>query len=231
MSDLAVQFLSGHIDHRREVREHSAKFNLNLVTAHHSALNAVISYKNRTPNRIPKGLKDEEKNILGRMLLMAQFLQGVDITETAISEGLYAQAGNLLKQELETLTAIEEFRKGKRKNKNTPNIQNSRYTKFKELYCQYNEIAHPSHEETLEALFLGEKNGHRYAKTNPRFHANVFRKFYGNQATFFVMLFEQMENLFFEAFEIEGNEEEHGLVVEALNLLLKEKIIFLEPRK
>ena len=47
----------------------------------------------------------------------------------------------------------------------------------------------------------------------------------------FVMLFEQMENLFFEAFEIEGNEEEHGLVVEALNLLLKEKIIFLEPRK
>ena len=47
--------------------------------------------------------------------LVASFFQGVDITETAISEGLYGQAAALLRQELETIAALEEVELGRRR--------------------------------------------------------------------------------------------------------------------
>ena len=97
-------FLKQHAEHRSKIREFSKAANKNLLTAHQLAFSAVISYQDRI-----QGQKYEanDPSIKGRMGLIAQFIQEVELTETAISEGLYANAANLLKQELETLGRIE----------------------------------------------------------------------------------------------------------------------------
>ena len=89
-----------------------------------------------------------------RLTLIATFMQGMNFTERLISEGYYAKAAAVLKQDYEIMTRIAEEKKGVAKRGVTPNV------KFappgsQRLYGELNDVAHPSQPEILGKL-LGE---------------------------------------------------------------------------
>lgn len=87
--------------------------------------------------------------------MIASFVQGIDLTETSISEGFYLQAAALLKQELETVAALVEVRGGKRNEKRTPNVGVVPWN-LGQLYGSLNEAAHVSESSVLQTI-LGMK--------------------------------------------------------------------------
>ena len=214
-------FLKQHAEHRSKIRELSKAVNKNLLTAHQFAFSAVISYQNRI-----QGQKYEanDPSIKGRMGLIAQFIQGVEITETAISEGLYANAANLLKQELETLGAIEEFEAGERRDRNVPGFR-GRLSGFGRRYGEFNDVSHPTRQEIVESL-TAFSEGERYGPTTiPQFNNELYQMLYGNQAMFLVILLGQMQPVFLEVFGLDWDEEETRLASSAIRILIDEGIV------
>lgn len=86
-----------------------------------------------------------------RLLLLASFIQGIDLCETSISEGFYLQAAALLKQELETIAAIEEVKAGRRQDGRTPNVAYAPWS-LGQLYGALNDAAHVGKGEVLQAV-------------------------------------------------------------------------------
>ncbi len=214
-------FLEQHAKHRSKIRELSKAASKNLLTAHQFAFSAVISYQNRIQGR---KYEAHDPSIKGRMGLIAQFIQGVEITETAISEGLYANAANLLKQELETLGAIEEFEVNERRDRKVPSFR-GRLSGFGRLYGDFNDVAHPTRQEIVESLTTFSE-AERYGPTTiPQFNKELYQMLYGNQAMFLVILLSQMQPVFLEVFGLDWNEEETHLASSAVRILIDEGII------
>ncbi|GGF00348.1 hypothetical protein GCM10011611_02450 [Aliidongia dinghuensis] len=118
-----------------------------LLDAHllaFSTLVSIVTKKAGQPGRTSASLS-------GRMSLIASFIQGVDICEVCVSEGLYFQAANLLKQELETIAAIEEFKIGQRRENRTPNISRAG-PGAGPLYSDLNAAAHVADQALLSRL-------------------------------------------------------------------------------
>ena len=216
-----VAFIEKHKEHRVEIREKSKATNKNLLTAHQLAFSAVISYQNRI-----QGIRYEAKDdsIKARMSLNAQFIQGAELTESAISEGLYANAANLLKQELETLAAFDEYEAGDRRDGKTPSFRD-RLAGFGRRYGEFNEIAHPTRQEIVESLSTFSDKEFYGPTTIPQFNSNIYHMFYGNQALFLVMLFVRMRSVFIEVFDVDWDEEEARLATSALRVLVEEGIV------
>ena len=216
-----LPFLENHLKHRREIREKSKGSNKELLTAHQLAFSAIISYQNRI-----QGLRYEAVDlaIKGRMSLLAQFIQGIDLTETAISEGLYANAANLLKQELEIIAAFDEHRDGIRLDGKTPRFKGM-LAGFGRRYGELNEIAHPTRQEIVESLSTFSDKGRYGPTTIPQFNAELYQIFYGTQAMFFIMLLGRMRSLFLEVFGLDYSEAEVRLATSALKILIDQGTI------
>lgn len=214
-------FLEQHAQHRSKIRELSKDVNRNLLTAHQCAFSAVISYQNRIQGKI---IYVENFSTKGRMSLIAQFIQGVEITETAISEGLYAIAANLLKQELEVLGAIDEFEAAQRRDGKVPSFR-GRLSGFGRRYGEFNDIAHPTRQDIVESLATFS-DGERYRPTTiPQFNRELYQILYGSQAMFLLMLLGQMQSVFFDVFGVDWDEEETNLATSAIRILLDQGVI------
>jgi hypothetical protein len=209
------------MEHRSAIRKKSKALNANLLTAHQLAFSAVISYQDRIQGR---QYEATDPSIRGRMSLIAQFVQGVDITEVAISEGLYANAANLLKQELEILVAIDEYQAGKRRDGRSPNVRNI-LSRFYNRYSEFNNLAHPTRQEILESLSTFSDGEHYGPTTIPRFNAELYHILYGNQAMFLVMIFARMRTVFREVFDMDWDDEETRIITSALRILVDEGIV------
>ena len=85
------------------------------------------------------------------MGLIAQFILGTEITNTAILEGFYPQAANLLKQEIETIAALEECAQGKRVSGVNPRVS-VLPIEWRKAYGNMNKLAHPSEHDLLNAF-------------------------------------------------------------------------------
>lgn len=147
----AIHLLS-EINRRREENWEISKSNYGaLLDAHLSATTCIGSLL------LKMNLRPGESNesISGRLSLIASFIQGIDLCETTISEGLYAQAANLLKQELETIAAIEEFIIGNRKDGKTPNVRFVNWDMGR-IYGELNKVAHVSERKVLDPLYQME---------------------------------------------------------------------------
>lgn len=152
----AVELLASVAKHGMSIREKSKTGYGRLLDAHMLAT-GVLGHALKRKNLIP-GKSDE--SISSRLLLMATFVQGISICETAISEGLYAQAAALQKQELETIAALEEYAKGTRKDGKTPNVKNSNVNwGLSTLYGPLNELAHVAKTDILNSLYGAEQQG------------------------------------------------------------------------
>lgn len=145
----AVRLLSDQMSNRVEVREKfRAKFP-ELTDAHQFALSALAATITR---HMAKKIEAPSADVEGQIALIAQFLTGVDLCESAIAEGLYSQGATLLKQELETVAAIEEYREGRRADGKTPRIGISVTEGYGEVYGRLNEISHVSRHEVAKRL-------------------------------------------------------------------------------
>jgi len=159
-----------------------------LLSAHQFAFSAEISYQNRISG---VRFEPQSKSINERLGVIAQFIQGTDLTETAITEGLYPQAANLLKQELESISVIDEHEEGTRIDGRVPRFRGP-ISAFGTRHGELNDIAHPTRQDVIERLNTFA-DGERYGPTSvPQFNAEIWKLMYGTQATFLIMLLGRM---------------------------------------
>ena len=197
-----------------------------LIDAHNFAFSALASMSARFSGR---RFKEQSKSIEGRMSLAAQFIQGIDICETSISEGLYSQAAALLKQELETLAAIDEFEIGRRKDGRTPNIGNGIMSGFGRVYGDLNNIAHVSQHELARQLVTIEQGEICAPSLVPHYNGDHARFLYGYHVYFIIEVTNQVSRIFEEIFSEGLSKEEGDWAFCAMMILLKEKVIELPP--
>lgn len=219
---LANEFLSAHHAHRTRVRNDSHQHFKSILRAHQLSLTAIVSFQDQAG-----GLKfnSGNGNVDGRMGLIAQFIQGIALAFSATSEGLYPQAANLMKQELETILAIAEYEEGKRKEKKTPQFK-GKMTGWAKHYGRLNELAHPSRSEIVQNFAYYSDGMGRLAgpTTIPQYNAEAYRRLLGTQALMMTVLFVQMKKLYQEVFYIMPDDADDGLIRSAVQILTEEKI-------
>lgn len=102
------------------------------------------------------------ESISNRLQLIIQYAQGVGVTESTISEGLYVKANAVLKQDYEILTRIREYKINAAKIGKTPNVKHAP-AGSQQFYGELNSVAHPSNPHLLSSLsnklFDGEISG------------------------------------------------------------------------
>lgn len=150
----AVELLAGLKQKGEEVREKSKAGYGRALEAHMLLTGAVRSMVARQNGKVGKTSEQLSK----RLLLIASFVQGIDLTETSVSEGLYLQAAALLKQELETIAALAEVREGKRVDQRTPNVGVVPWS-LGQLYGALNAAAHVAESGVLQTILGMEKQG------------------------------------------------------------------------
>lgn len=181
--DEGLQLFAHQRRRRSEVRTHSLKTYGELKDAHWLATSVIANSTSRVSAK-PGRSSAELSHLLS---LSASFIQGIDICETAISEGLYLQAAALLKQEMETRAAIQEVRDKKRKSGSTPNVKNM--GELSVLYGDLNRAAHVSDERLMQEIVRLEIDQQRTgAPLFPVFNVELAKLFYGFHVVLVTMM-------------------------------------------
>lgn len=170
----AVQFLVYQHRHRSTVRKTFIREAGDLVSAHEFVLSAIVQFLGRFAGKKWKSdLSDETREKIKQVSqLSALFLQGVDPSEVAISEGLYGQAATLVRQRMEILGAIDEVWSGKRNPRSTPKIT-SLSPETRRHYGMLSELSHaavPDYLNTMHASTRGTLVG---TSLTPTFNKDV----------------------------------------------------------
>lgn len=198
----------------------------NLIDAHHLAFSAVCAMVSRFSGR---RFEPQPQSAEGQMSLTAQFIQGIDICEVSISEGLYAQAAGLLKQELETLAAVDEFKRGQRREKITPKVGRGATKAFGPIYGDLNDIAHVARHDVVRQLVTVE-HGEICAPTLiPQYNRRLATFLYGYHIYFIIEMTRQVDRIFQMIFGEGLSQQENEWTSTAMLILLKEDIINLSP--
>jgi hypothetical protein len=224
--DPASELMGTQMEHRQRIREQWKKDAGDLIDAHMFATSVVANMTSRISGR---RFERQSKEIEGRLTLTAQFIQGIEICEVAISEALYSQAAALLKQELETLAAIDEFEKDRRKNGKTPNVGTGAMRAFGPIYGDLNNIAHPSRDDIARNVVLFEKGEICGPSAIPQYNQELARFLYGNHVYFIISLAVQIKRIFREIFDEGFSKEEEQWLLSATMILLREKVVKLPP--
>jgi len=218
--------MAAQLEARQTIRQRWKHDAGDLLIAHELAFSALSSMIDRFSGR---KFAHQPKAIEGRLSLLAQFVQGVEICETAISEGLSSQAAALLKQELETLAAVDEFTLNTRRDGVTPNIKNGPLSGFGPLYGELNNIAHPSRHDVVRQLATIETGSICAPTTIPQYNAELIRLFYGYHVYFIVEMTKRAAAVFRHLFNEELSDDEAHWASRALAILLEEKVINFHP--
>lgn len=116
-----------------------------------AALSRVITAKSGQP-----GATDQSRS--DRLVLISAFVQGALHTESLISQGQYAKASAVLKQDYELVARLAEIRAGAAKAGITPQVKHA--AKGSQwMYGELNKIAHPSNESMLNDLMSRLEKG------------------------------------------------------------------------
>lgn len=202
-SSPAVVLLAHQLSKREEVRARWKEDAHDLLMAHQFALSAIYRAIDRFSGRKfePRG-----PSVEGRMSLTAQFLQGVDLCETAISEGMYSQAAALLKQEMETIEAMHEFVQGTRREGRTPRI-GGRLVGWGPIYGDMNSIAHVSQRDLALQLVHVEIGDLSAPSLVPIYNGELAKLMYGLHV-FMIFDIARLNNDLFNELYGEGLDEE-----------------------
>ena len=207
--------MGAQLQKRKEVRKQWKDEAQDLLSAHEFALSAIFSAITRFSGRRfePRGASVE-----GRMSLTAQFLQGVEHCETAISEGLYSQAAALLKQEMETIEAMHEFVQGTRREGRTPRI-GGRLPGWGPIYGDMNALAHVSRRDISLQLVHVELGNLSAPSLVPVYNFDLAKLMYGIHV-FMIFDVARLNGDLFEELYGEGlNDEEIRWLVAAMRIL------------
>ncbi|WP_374765249.1 hypothetical protein [Yunchengibacter salinarum] len=218
----AVRLLSAQKVEREKIRLRWKKDAGDLINAHELALSAVYSMIDRLSGR---RFEPQPKTVEGRMSLITQFLQGVDVCEVSISEGLYSQAAALLKQQLETIAAIDEYKNDRRKEGITPNIAQGITSKFGPIYGDLNGIAHVSRHDLARQLVTVEKKDIVGPSLIPQYNRDLAKFLYGNHLYFIIAVGRQASQFFYKIFNEGFSDKEKKWQFIAITILLRENVI------
>lgn len=152
------------------------------------------------------------------MSLTAQFLQGVEVCETAISEGLYSQAAALLKQEMETIEAMHEFVQGNRREGRTPRI-GGRLVGWGPVYGDMNALAHVSRRDIALQLVHIELGDLAAPSLVPIYNFELAKLMYGLHVFMIFDIARLNHDLFLELYGEGLDEEEFRWLFTATQIL------------
>jgi hypothetical protein len=192
----AVKFFEAQVKNSSAIREKSKSCYGIILDAHMliiGAIQSAISRHNLNPGKTSEAIS----NIFS---LVASFIQGIDCCERAITEGYYVQAGAILKQEMETIAAIEECKVGLRNEKRTPNVKNLSWD-LSRFYGDLNRVAHVADKSLLSYLVQTNQQGDAVpASVVPVFNAGEAKGLYGLHVALLVQLAIQINYLYEEVY-------------------------------
>jgi hypothetical protein len=138
----ALQVVAG-----RSIREQSRQRFGRMLEAH-MYVSGVLGSALLRRNGVYALIKGDSQR---QIVLIAGFVQGLHIVECAITEGYYLQAAALLRQELETVAALEELKDGIRRDKTTPNVKHVPWS-LATLYGDLSSAAHQGRHDLLRQV-------------------------------------------------------------------------------
>lgn len=215
----AVLLLAEQTEQRIAIREKWKRDADILIDVHQVAFSALASVLKRNLGRKVENVSKAQE---GQICLISHFVQGIDLCESSISEGLYSQAAALLKQEVEIVSGIEEYRTEKRKEKRTPLIGKGVTAGFGPIYGQLNDIAHLGRHEIAKNIVLGSVGDLTGASIVPIYEKDLAFALYGQHIHYITLVTQQLDALFQSIYGEGLNEEERGWVGSAIGVLLKE---------
>lgn len=215
----AVRLLTDQMEHRIAIREKWKRDADILIDVHQVAFSALASVLKRNLGRKVENVSKEQE---GQISLISHFVQGVDLCESSISEGLYSQAAALLKQEVEIVSGIEEYRTKKRIEKKTPSIGRGVTAGFGPIYGQLNEIAHLGRHEIAKNIVSGSVGDLTGASIVPIYQKELAFALYGQHIHYIILVAKQLEVLFQSIYGEGLNEEEKKWLGSAVGVLVKE---------
>ncbi|WP_246734857.1 hypothetical protein [Chelativorans sp. ZYF759] len=177
------------LKHRQQNRDafKSSKESELITQAHASAVSALVNFLSRMAGKpIPADREDAQ----GQAALIAHFVQGIDLCETAIVEGLYPQAATLLRQQHEIIAAVEEFTADRRKDGKTPHATIGVLRDMGRIYGDLSGGAHVSHANLLKnfvIIEIGENNG---PSLLPIYHHEITLNLYALHVSYILMMLE-----------------------------------------
>ena len=209
---------------RAQVREQSKKVYGELLRAHWLALSVIANATSAVSSKPGKS----DTSLAQMLSLSASFIQGIDICEFAISEGLYFSASALLKQEMETIAAIREVRSKVRKSGITPNVRS--FGEFAVLYGDLNKLAHVGEPDLLqEVVSISLSEGQAGAPLFPVFNPKLAKVLYGTHTSLVVMLAVEVGLILEDLYGKEFGDVEVKLLVKAGDLLAQEGWVRRQP--
>lgn len=215
----AVLLLADQMEHRIAVRDKWKRDAGILIDVHQVAFSALASVLKRNLGRKFQNVSKAQE---GQIVLISHFVQGVDLCESSISEGLYSQASALLKQEVEIVSGIDEYRTAKRQEKKTPLIGKGVTAGFGPVYGQLNDIAHLGRHEIAKNIVSGSVGDLNGASIVPIYEKDLAFALYGQHIHYIILVTQQLDVLFQSIYGDGLNEEEKGWTGGAIGVLLKE---------
>lgn len=220
----AVRLLADQMEHRMAIRGKWKRDADILIDVHQVAFSALASVLKRNLGRKVENVSKAQE---GQICLISHFVQGVDLCESSISEGLYSQAAALLKQEVEIVSGIEEYRTENRKEKKTPLIGKGVTAGFGPVYGQLNDIAHLGRHEIAKNIVLGSVGNLTGASIVPIYEKDLSFALYGQHIHYIILVTQQLDVLFQSIYGKGLDEEEKGWLGGAIGVLLKEGFLLL----
>lgn len=154
--------------------------------------------------------------------MFASFIQGLDLAETAISEGLYFQAAALLKQQMETVAAMTELTKGSRKDGRTPNVSHLLW-RLNVHYGRIQGAAHVSNSALLHDFYQAETQGQATpVSILPRYSRSAARYYYTLEVAVMLHFALAVGDLFQDMYGDRWNDKELHRIVQVVELLESE---------
>lgn len=219
-----TELLEEQYRQREQVRQLAKKSHYNLLHSHCLSLGIIktIYYQYLgKPGRT-------DSSISARLPLIASFIQGIDICEICISEGLYTQAAVILKQELETVAAVNECVDGNRVDLKTPNVKFVEFGLNKE-YGLLNGIGHLSNADIFEELFKVVDNS--FAENQhpisivPQHNDELYSHFFAMHILLILQIINQLNNLYCDMYGYKMPEEIKQSIAIIYNDLYQQGII------
>lgn len=160
-------------DAARQVRSYAEKENQDLWTAYYAVGNIIytlVEFGAREP-------EDVSDSCSHRVSLTANMVQSFYVVEDLITSGTYWSASAVLRQHMETLSRIIEYRKGKNNaDKKPPNVRNLPFN-MAPNYGRLSELCHTSGGEIL-GDFSECEAGEGIATAIPKFRKEWAKDFF-----------------------------------------------------
>jgi hypothetical protein len=157
----------------QQAKELSEKSNDELWKSHELVGNLIyvlVQYGAKVPDKVPEGCSK-------RISLTSNMIQSLCTVEFLVSSGAYWSASAVLRQQMETLSRIIEYREGRhRGDKKPPNVKNLPF-KLASNYGRLSELCHTSRGEILSD-FSESSEGEGVATTVPTFREEWAKTFF-----------------------------------------------------